>query len=321
MSSACMDQGTLNQQTSNVIEHANSNQHKAAMTYLKAALAKANNEPAASFSPNAHSLINMDATTKERMKCKFDICYVMAKEGIMFSKYPALYDLKSRHDMDLGAAYKNDISAKFFIHHITQSQCDLFVQSTSANSHYFSFLMDGTTDSGKVEDKLVAILYCKRDDTVEEVRTCARYLSVVTPNKTDINGLIDCLKEALKRLKIDFLDRDAALFSLPVLTGGGTDGVSINVGQHNSMRAKQQDALPWLFWAWCYAHRLELASKNGLRSSLFKEIEELLLRLYYLYEKSLKKTHELASIVEDFKEAFDFPGSGMFPYDLKFLAG
>ena len=55
--------------------------------------------------------------------------------------------------------------------------------------------------------------------------------------------------------------------------------------------------------------------------SLYKEIEELLLRLYYLYEKSLKKTHELASIVEDFKEAFNFPGSGMFPYDLKFLAG
>ena len=139
-------QGTLNQRTSNVIDHANSNQHKAAMTYLKAELAKANNEPAASFSPSAHSLMNMDATTKERKKCKFDICYIMAKEGIMFSRYPALYDLESRHDMDIGAAYKNDISAKSFTHHITQSQCDLFVCSFSANSHYFSFLMDGTTD-------------------------------------------------------------------------------------------------------------------------------------------------------------------------------
>ena len=53
----------------------------------------------------------MNATTRERMKCKFDICYVMAKEGIVFSKYPALYDLESQHDVDLGVAYKNDVSA------------------------------------------------------------------------------------------------------------------------------------------------------------------------------------------------------------------
>ena len=67
-----------------------------------------------------------------------------------------------------------------------------------------------------------------------------------------------------------------------------------------------------MFWPWCYAHRLELASKNGLISKLFKEIEEMLLQLYYLYEKSLKKS-ELASIVEDLKEAFDFPGAGNVP--------
>ena len=62
--------------------------------------------------------MNMDASTRERMKCKFDICYVMAKEGMTFSKYPALYDLKSRHNVDLGVAYKNDVSAKSFIHFI-----------------------------------------------------------------------------------------------------------------------------------------------------------------------------------------------------------
>lgn len=79
------------------------------------------------------------------------------------------------------------------------------------------------------------------------------------------------------------------------------------------MRAKLQDSLQWLFWAWCYAHHLKLASKNGLISNLFKEIEEMLLRLYYLYEKSPKKTCELASIVEDLKEAFNFLRSGNVP--------
>ena len=74
------------------------------MAYLTADLAKTNNEPVTSFSPIEHSLMNMDATTRERMKHKFDICYVMAKEGMVFSKYPALYNLKSQHDVDLGVA-------------------------------------------------------------------------------------------------------------------------------------------------------------------------------------------------------------------------
>ena len=104
----------------------------------------------------------------------------MAKEGIAFSKYPALYDLESRHDVDIGVAYKNDVSAKFFTHYIAQSQHDRFLCSLS-NSHCFSFLIDGTTHSGKVEDELVVVLNCKQDDVVK-IRTCARYLSVVTPN-------------------------------------------------------------------------------------------------------------------------------------------
>ena len=135
------------------MDHANSSQHKASTTYLKADQAKAKNEPVTSFSPVARCLMNMDAATKERKKCKFDICYVMAKEGMAFSKYPALYDLESRHDVDLGIAYKNDVSAKSFTHYIAQSQREHFLRSLS-NSHY-SFLMDGTTDSGKVEDEVV----------------------------------------------------------------------------------------------------------------------------------------------------------------------
>lgn len=86
-------QETSNQRTSRVIDHANSSQHKASMSYLKVDQAKANNEPVTSFSPFACSLMYMDATTRERMKHKFDICYVMAEQGMAFSKYPTLYDL------------------------------------------------------------------------------------------------------------------------------------------------------------------------------------------------------------------------------------
>ena len=143
-------QRKLNQRTNSLIDHANSNQHKAAMAYLKVDMAK--QRISHFLLPVSHSLMNMDATTRERMKHKFDICYVMTKEGIAFSKYPALYDLNSQHDVDLGVAYKNDVSGKPITHYIAQSQSqhDCFICSLP-NSHYFSFLMDGTTDLGKVE--------------------------------------------------------------------------------------------------------------------------------------------------------------------------
>ena len=259
-------------------------------------------------------VMSMDAATRERKrKRKFDICYVMAKEGMSFSKYPALFDLESRHEVDLGVAYRNDVSAKSFTHFIAESQRKSFIHSL-ADTHFVSFLMEGTTDAGKVEDELVVALYCRKDDVSKEVKSCARYLSVVTPNKADADGLVNCLGEALKRLQIeDVLDKDGVLGVQPVLVGGGTDGASVNISQHNGMRGTMERALPWLFWAWCYAHHLELASKNGLTSKLFKELEEMLLRLYYLYEKSPKKTRELASVVEELKEVFEFPKAGNVP--------
>jgi len=48
-------------------------------------------------------------------------------------------------------------------------------------------------------------------------------------------------------------------------------------------------------------------------SPLFSAIEDLLLHLYYLYEKSPKKSSDLAGIIEDLKEVFGFPKGGNLP--------
>ena len=99
----------------------------------------------------------------------------------------------------------------------------------------------------------------------------------------------------------------------PIVVGGGSDGASVNIAQHNSIKGEMQRALPWVFWSWCYAHRLELACKNGLVSDLFKNIEEMLLRVYYLYEKSPKKAQELVSVVTELREVFEFLSGGNIP--------
>eukprot|EP00731_Ephydatia_muelleri_P004503 Em0002g679a len=58
---------------------------------------------------------------------------------------------------------------------------------------------------------------------------------------------------------------------------------------------------------------LELSCNDAFCSPLFKYIEEMLLRLYYLYEKSPKKSTDLANIVENLQHVFDFPKGGNLP--------
>lgn len=159
----------------------------------------------------------------------------------------------------------------------------------------------------------MVIVYCLKDDNAEEVRSCARYFSVQAPQKADSKGLIQSLGDALKTLGIDdILDKDKVLGvdGQAILVGGGTDGAAVNISEQNGVKGTMQRALPWLFWAWCYAHHLELACKDSLSSQLFKDLTDMLLRLYYLYEKSPKKTRELLDIISDLKQVFDLPYSG-----------
>ena len=62
--------GTTNQRTSNVLDHATSNQHEAVMVYYTRDRAKANNESVNSVSPIAHCLLRIDPTTRARMNRK-----------------------------------------------------------------------------------------------------------------------------------------------------------------------------------------------------------------------------------------------------------
>ena len=52
---------------------------------------------------------------------------------------------------------------------------------------------------------------------------------------------------------------------------------------------------------WCIAHRLELSFNDSLKNACFTNNNEMLLRLYYLYEKSPKKCRELEDIVKKLK--------------------
>lgn len=52
---------------------------------------------------------------------------------------------------------------------------------------------------------------------------------------------------------------------------------------------------------WCLAQHLELSLKDALKNTFFAAIDEPLLQVYYMYECSPKKCHELEVVIEELK--------------------
>ena len=79
------------------------------------------------------------------------------------------------------------------------------------------------------------------------------------------------------------------------------------------MKGLVEKELPWVFWMWCLAHRLELAVKDALKQTSFDLIEEMLLRLHYVYERSPKKCRQLEEIIADLQQCLTLDDAGIRP--------
>lgn len=85
------------------------------------------------------------------------------------------------------------------------------------------------------------------------------------------------------------------------MVGFGYDGTNANIAE-GGLKGILVHEMSWILVFWCLAHRLELAIKDALKSTLYDDIDKVLLRLYYIYEKSPK---ELEDIVTELKYCFD----------------
>ena len=97
------------------------------------------------------------------------------------------------------------------------------------------------------------------------------------------------------------------------LIGYCSDGASVNCGKKGGMKTILQNDCEWLTFGWCMAHCLELALKDSLGKTVFLEVDELILRIYYLYKKSPKKLPQLRELVNACKEMYEFKAGGVCP--------
>ena len=74
------------------------------------------------------------------MANKFDVCFMMAKESLLFIKYPTLLELESHHGVDLGPAFCTPDSAKAFTSYIAKSQRQTFLNALTSSTSCFFFV-------------------------------------------------------------------------------------------------------------------------------------------------------------------------------------
>ena len=69
------------------------------------------------------------------------------------------------------------------------------------------------------------------------------------------------------------------------IMGLNVDGASVNTGVHNGVGVLIQADSPWLQVIHCFNH-LELAIKDAFKNNNFNKIYEMVMKFYYLYQKS-----------------------------------
>ena len=78
--------GSTKHKPSNVLDHAKSEQQTTSMVRFQEERAKSQDVPASSYAPIIRSLMVLEDHEKARMKHKFEICYVIARESLAFLK-------------------------------------------------------------------------------------------------------------------------------------------------------------------------------------------------------------------------------------------
>ncbi|XP_041376382.1 zinc finger protein 862-like [Gigantopelta aegis] len=238
---------------------------------------------------------------------KIEIAYFIAKKELPFSVYEDLIKLETYHGVDIGdQAYTNHKQCAEFV--------DIHGQFIASKLHddlskakFYSVLTDGSTDKSVTEKEVVYVLYFDPYSKNDEIEVKLSFLYLKDVKKGDAPGILGAIEESFHSMGI----MPSELYSK--LIGFGADGASVNSGNKSGVKALLEQKAPWLIYTWCVAHKLELALKDALNTTVFQKVDNMLLRLYYLYHKSPKKLQELKTLHNLVKDTFEFEEGSLKP--------
>jgi hypothetical protein len=307
--------GTSNLRLSNASDHSATKCHQHAyrlyVNDLKSSGKRADNlhnpfQPAADQRTLPDSFTKLSKVQEEQAIKKFEIAYFVAKKALPFTVYEDLIELEKHHGVDVGDVYA------------TRQQCGMFIdvngdyiasqlQADLAKVKFYSVLSDGSTDNSITEKEVIYVLYFDPYSKDDEVEVKLTFLYLKDVPKADAQGIKTAIEDSFHSLGI----LPSELYSK--LVGFGADGASVNSGNKNGVKALLEERAPWLVYTWCIAHKLELALKDALDGTAFEKVDEMLNKLYSIYNKSPKKLHELKVLHDVLKQSFDFEEGSLKP--------
>ena len=264
----------------NIVKHSKSDMHKKALSISKRPRTM---EDLYRSTPIGRALACASEEEMLRVSKLVDVAYVVAKEELPFSKFPALVEVEKRHGVDLGNTYTTEHKCKEFVCLIGETMRNEVLDSLK-QAKYFSVLLDGSTDCSVTEKELIYVMY------VNAGKPKCRFLCLKDVADASAVGIKNTLEMAFADLGItNYRDRMVCLC---------VDGAAVNLGVRHGMAALLRQDIPSLVAIHCLNHRLELAVKNALTKTYMDEITTMLTNLYYVYENSPKRLRELKAIGE-----------------------
>ena len=306
--------GSTNLRLSNAEDHARGEPHKKAMDlYLseKGLSATDRAEFIVKSTPGqqniALGIANMQASDLAKTRTKFEVAYFIAKEELPLKKFPKLLKLEEKHGVEIGNSYRSDNSCNVFINHIGED-LGKNLQKKLLNVNFFSVLTDGSEDASTTEKEAVFVQHLdKKPPGRDTVQVVTSFLNLADLKHGNAAGILGAIKSSFKNIDIDDETFDKKLI------GFAADGASVNRGDKNGVISILRNNHPWVIYVWCVAHRLELALKDALQGTSFDDVDQVLLRLYYLYENSSKKLRQLRERHGIYRETFEFEEGGVRP--------
>lgn len=281
--------GTKTVEKDSLVKHLSSEQHKTAKNLSRSSElgAEVYMERVIENTPIGRGLKKMHEKDKKSLEIKFNTAYYLAKKERPYSDYNDLLTLQIKNNIQgIKSHYNNDRTAATFTDYIGKVMKESLTADL-AKSRYYACLNDGSTDSAVIEQEMVYVLF------LHEGTPMVKYLSIESVKSADAEGVKESIEDAFNRIGITrFSSR---------LTGLNADGASVNMGIHRGLGAILKKTAPWLEVIHCFNHRVELAIKDAFDHTEFGKIDEMLLKLHYLYKKSPKRLREL----QIFSEAMD----------------
>ncbi|XP_039398884.1 sperm flagellar protein 2 isoform X4 [Mauremys reevesii] len=235
---------------------------------------------------------SMNKVTLGRIENIFRTCHAIAKCGRPFTDLDWMCKLDDMKGVDIGSMFRNDKSARTFIHYIAEVERRALKEKLE-KCKFFSLISDGVADNAIKEGAVVYIRFAS------EGKVHCQIVGVQSVDKPDASTIKNAIVKILQiNLQVNLSSQDWSR----KLVGFGSDGADVMVGENNGVAKLLKEIQPCVQSVHCFAHRLELAYKGALKSiQLYTTLSGLLQNIYYFYHNSPLNKSNLKSTYETLK--------------------